>query len=136
MPTCTRDDGSGSTPDVAGGRAPTEGVDIGACTPVHDDRKLATSKQPVRDSTKRCRTLFMGFLLYLLVVVVRDALTSPCVAACRSSLCISSFLFTAVMGPYVFTSASMKALNASTILYSLKRAAEYTMMCERSNRKS
>jgi type IV secretory pathway TrbD component len=44
--------------------------------PVHDDKRLATSKQPVRDGTKRCVTLFMGFLLYLLVVVVQDALTS------------------------------------------------------------
>src|SRR5215475_9339185 len=105
MPTCTRDDGSGSTPDVAGGRAPTEGVDIGACTPVHDDKRLATSKQPVRDGTKRCGTLFMGFLLYLLVVVVQDALMSPCVAAFRLYLCASPFLSRDMMGQYMFTSA-------------------------------
>src|SRR5215475_9575588 len=105
MPTCTRDDGSGSTPDVAGGRAPTEGVDIGACTPVHDDKRLATSKQPVRDGTKRCRPLFMGFLLYLLVVVVQDALTSRCVAAFRSYLYVTSCLSRGMLGQYVFTSA-------------------------------
>jgi len=91
MPTCTRD--GGSAPDVSGGGPsagcgppadcgfPAEGMDMGPCTPVQDDKRLATSKQPVRDGTKRCTALFMGFLLYLLVVVVQDALTSPCVAA-------------------------------------------------------
>ena len=98
MPTCTRDDGGGFAPDVSGRGPPAEGVDIGPCTPVQDDKKLATSKQPVRDSTKRRMTLFMGFLLYLLVVVVQDALTSPCVAACRSYLCLSSLLSAGVMG--------------------------------------
>jgi hypothetical protein len=58
--------------------------------PVHEDKRLATSKQPVRDGTKRWVTLFMGFLLYLLVVVVQDTLTFPCVAAFRSYLRVNS----------------------------------------------
>jgi hypothetical protein len=59
---------------------------MGPCIPVHDARRLATSKQPVRDGTKRWVTLFMEFLLYLLVVVVQDALMSQCIAAFRSYL--------------------------------------------------
>jgi len=45
---------------------------------VHDEKRLATSKQPVRDITKRYKTLFMDLLLYLLVVVMQDALTLQC----------------------------------------------------------
>jgi hypothetical protein len=40
--------------------------------PVQDDNKLATSKQLPRDNTKRRKSLFMGFLLHLLVVVLTD----------------------------------------------------------------
>src|SRR5215470_17930613 len=105
MPTCTRASGGGSAPDLSGCGPPAEGTDLGPFTPVQDDKRLATSKQPVRDSTKRFIALFMGFLLYLLVVVVQDALTSPCVAACRSYRYTSPFLFIVVMGQYVFTSA-------------------------------
>jgi len=47
----------------------------------------------------------MGFLFYLLVVVVQDALMSPFIAVFRSYLCISSFLYRGVMGQYVLTSA-------------------------------
>src|SRR5438045_4303238 len=104
MPTCTRD-GGGSAPDLLGCGPPAAGTDMGPCTPVQDDKRLATSKQPVRDGTKRCIALFMGFLLYLLVVVVQDALTSPWVAVFRSYRCTSSFLSAVVMGPCVFTSA-------------------------------
>jgi hypothetical protein len=46
--------------------------------PVQKEPRLATCKQPVRDSTKRWDSLFMKFLLYLLVVVVSDAFTAPC----------------------------------------------------------
>ena len=105
MPTCTRVVGRASVPEVSGCGSPAEGTDMDLCMPVHDDKRLATSKQPVRDSTKRCITLFMGFLLYLLVVVVQDALTSPCVAVFRLSLCVSSLLSRDVLGQYVFTSA-------------------------------
>ena len=103
--------------------------------PVHDDKRLATSKQPVRDGTKRCVTLFMGFLLYLLVVVMQEALTSPCVAAFRLYLCVSSCLSQGVLEPYVFTSACMKALSAFTGLRPCKMAAGYTRVDERSSKK-
>jgi hypothetical protein len=93
---------------------------------VHDDKRLATSKQPVRDSTKRCLTLFMGFLLYLLVVVVQDALTSPCVTAFCSYLGVSSLFSRVVLGLHVFTSAWMKVLHTFIGFLSCKRAAEYT----------
>src|SRR5438876_471984 len=108
---------------------------MGPCIPVHDDNRLATSKQPVRDGTKRCVTLFMGFLLYLLVVVMQDALTSPCVAAFRFYLYISSFLSHGVLGQYVFTSAWIKTLRASTGFLSRKRAAGYTRVDQRSRKK-
>ena len=85
-------------PEALGCGPPAEDTDLGPCMPVHDDKRLATSKKPLRDGTKRCVTLFMWFLLYLLVVVVQDALTSPCVAACRSYLCLSSLLSAGVMG--------------------------------------
>jgi hypothetical protein len=103
--------------------------------PVHDDKRLATSKQPMKNDTKRCVALFMGFLLYLLVVVVQDALTSPCVAAFRSYLCVSSFLSRGMGGQYVFTSAYMKALMASTGFLSRNKAAEYTRHKARSRKK-
>src|SRR5262245_37157248 len=105
MPTCTRVGGGGSGPEASGCKPPAEGTVIGPCMPVHDDKRLATSKQPMKDDTKRCVALFMGFLLYLLVVVVQDALTSPCVAAFRLYLCVFSFLSSGMMGQYVFTSA-------------------------------
>ena len=44
--------------------------------PVQEEPRLATCKQPMKDGTKRGITLFMEFLLYLLVVVTSDALTS------------------------------------------------------------
>jgi hypothetical protein len=48
----------------------------GALILVQKEPRLATYKQPVRVSAKRWGTLFMEFLLYLLVVVAPGALTS------------------------------------------------------------
>ena len=47
----------------------------GSLMPVQEEPRLATCKQPMRDGTKRGVTLFMEFLLYLLVVVASDAIT-------------------------------------------------------------
>src|SRR5262245_34800421 len=108
---------------------------MGLCMPVHDDKRLATSKQPVRDSTKRCLALFMGFLLYLLVVVVQDALTSPCIAVSRLYLYVFSLLSRGVMGQCMFTSACIKALRTYTGFLTCKMAAGYTRVGQRSRKK-
>jgi hypothetical protein len=118
--------GGGSGAAASGGGSSAAGTDMGLCMPVHDARRLATSKQPVRDGTKRCVTLFMEFLLYLLVVVVQDALKSPCVAAVRSYLYVNSLLSRGMLGLYIFTSAWMKVLHTFTGFLSCNRAAEYT----------
>jgi hypothetical protein len=118
------DGGSGS--ETSGGGSSAAGTDMGLCIPVHDTKRLATSKQPVRDGTKRWVTLFMEFLLYLLVVVVQDALTSSYIAAFRLNLCANSLLSGGMMELYVFTSAWMKVFHAFTGFLSCKRAVEYT----------
>ena len=73
--------------------------------PVQEEPRLATCKQPMRDGTKREVTLFMEFLLYFLVVVASDALTSMCTKVSLTCRGISSCVEALVRESYVVTSA-------------------------------
>ena len=73
--------------------------------PVQEEPRLDTCKQHMRDDTKRKVTLFMEFLLYLLVVVESDALTSLYNKAFLVYRGILSCLEALVSKLYVITSA-------------------------------
>ena len=73
--------------------------------PVQEEPRLAMCKQPMRDDTKRKATLFMEFLLYLLVVIESDALTSLYNKASLAYRGVLSCLKALVSKLYVITSA-------------------------------
>jgi hypothetical protein len=72
---------------------------------VQEEPRLATCKQPLRDDTKRKAPLFMEFLLYLLVVIESDALTSLYNKAYPTYRGILSCLEALVSKLYVIASA-------------------------------
>jgi len=80
-------------------------VSGGSLMPVQEEPRLATCKQPMRDGTKRGVTLFMEFLLYLLVVVASDAITSMCIKVFLAYREIPPCLEALVREPYVITPA-------------------------------
>jgi len=73
--------------------------------PVQEEPRLATCEQSMRDGTKRGVTLFIEFLLYLLVVVASDALTSLCAKVSLVYRRILSCLEALMREAYVVTSA-------------------------------
>jgi|RhiMetStandDraft_8_1073273.scaffolds.fasta_scaffold77406_1 hypothetical protein len=73
--------------------------------PVQEEPRLATCKQPMRDGTKRGVTLFMEFLLYLLVVVASDAITPMCIKVLFTYREIPPCPEALLIEPYVITHA-------------------------------